>query len=485
MQEMLDKVLKTIQMNRLIEKGDTVLVAVSGGPDSVCLLHVLYCLSGKMDFKLHALHINHGLRGQESDADEAYTREICKSMGIDLHVLAFNIYETSIKRHMSLEEAGREVRYREFGLLADEIGASRIAVAHNMNDQAETILMNMIRGTGLQGLCGMDYIRDRIIRPLLDISRIEIENYCEKNGLNPRIDSSNLKGDFTRNKVRLELIPQINRSFGGDLTESLYRMSIIVRNENDFLEEAAAKAFEECLHESGKDYISLKIERLSMLHNAMLGRVLRIAIRKVKGDLKGLESGHVEDISALAFRGRTGTSIQLPEGIRAGVSYSFLNIYSDKSEHEKVYFDMPLTIPGFTNINEARLSVEASFVDKAFKVDKYYNMGYNSLVQFFDYDMLDRGINIRNRRNGDIFSPYGSGGTKKLKEYFIDKKIPRDAREKIPLVACGNEVVWIIGYRTSDKFKVTDNTKSVLKLEITEEKDTSLERFAEDVRRGK
>ena len=228
MQEMLDKVVEAIKRYKLIENGDKIVTGVSGGPDSVCLLHVLHVLAGKMNIKVFAIHINHMLRGSESDADEAFTREICSKMGINLRSLAFDINEVSRKERISLEEAGRETRYREFQRFADEIGAARIAVAHNKNDQAETILMNLFRGTGLQGLTGMDYIRGRIIRPLLSITRHEIERYCEENSLGYRIDSSNLKGDFTRNRIRLELIPEINKSFGTDLTESINRMALLL-----------------------------------------------------------------------------------------------------------------------------------------------------------------------------------------------------------------------------------------------------------------
>lgn len=467
-QEMLDKVLKTISDYKLVEKGDNVLAAVSGGPDSVCLLHILYSLSNKLDIKLHAIHINHGLRGEESDGDEEYTRRLCEKLGINMHVFNFDVNELANKWHMSLEVAGREVRYREFEKLADSLGAARIAVAHNMNDQAETILMNMIRGTGLQGLCGMEFKRDRIIRPLLNITRVEIERYCLGNDLNPRIDSTNLEDEFSRNKIRLDIIPSINKSFGCDLNDSLNRMSKLVKNDNSFLEESATHAFENCHHEIAMDAIYLSIDKITRLHSAIMGRVIRIAVKKVKGDLNGIESGHIDDIVSLILKGRTGSMVQLPKGIRAGVSYSFLKIYSDKFEEEKVYFDIQLAMPGSADVHELQISVNSSVSDRALMVDKYCNMGYNSLVQFFDYDKLYKGINIRNRREGDRFSPFGSKGTKKLKEYLIDVKIPREKRDRIPLITYGNEVVWIIGYRTSDKFKVTDNTKNILRLEVKE-----------------
>ena len=462
---MLDKVVETIKRYKLIENGDKIVTGVSGGPDSVCLLHVLHVLAGKMNIKVFAIHINHMLRGSESDADEAFTREICSKMGINLRSLAFDINEVSRKERISLEEAGRETRYREFQRFADEIGAARIAVAHNKNDQAETILMNLFRGTGLQGLTGMDYIRGRIIRPLLSITRHEIERYCEENSLGYRIDSSNLKGDFTRNRIRLELIPEINKSFGTDLTESINRMALLLRNDNSYLETNAAKAFDSCLDKFVNGCASLKLKELRLLHPALAGRVLRMAVNRVKGDLKGIESKHIEDIAELINMGKTGSSIQLPEGIRAGISYSVLKIYIHKST-AKSNFEYELGVPGFAYIDEIKVSIEASIESLCLNVDKYERIGYNSLEQFFDYDRIKKGINIRNRRNGDIFAPYRSNGSKKLKEYFIDNKIPQEKRDEIPLITSDNEIVWIIGHKISDKFKVTENTKRVLRLNV-------------------
>ncbi|NJD02410.1 MAG: tRNA lysidine(34) synthetase TilS, partial [Ruminiclostridium sp.] len=406
-QEMLDKVVETIKRYKLIENGDKIVAGVSGGPDSVCLLHVLNILSGKMDIKVLAIHINHKLRGFESDADEAFTQEICRKMGINLRSLAFDISELSGKEGISLEEAGRETRYREFQRFADETGAAKIAVAHNKNDQAETILMNLFRGTGLQGLTGMDYMYGRIIRPLLSISRHEIETYCKDNSLGFRVDSSNLKGDFTRNRIRLDLIPEINKNFNTDLTEAMHRMALLLKNDNNYLEADAQKAFNTCLDKFANGCVRLKLKELKLLHPALAGRVFRIAVSCIKGDLKGIESKHIEDITELVDKNRTGSSIQLPKGIRAGISYSVLKIYIEKAV-AKSDFDYELAVPGFAYFDEVMASVETSIDSLCPNIDKYERIGYNSLEQFFDYDRIKEGINIRNRRVGDIFTPYRS-----------------------------------------------------------------------------
>lgn len=513
--EIQEKVLKTIKKHSLIEPGESVLVGVSGGPDSVCLLHVLYSLSLSYQLKIEgifAVHINHMLRGRESDMDEEYVKELCNQLGIKLFSVSLNIREISDKKGISIEEAAREERYSQFALLAGQIGNCKIAVAHNRNDQAETIIMNIIRGTGLDGLRGMDYKRGKVIRPLLDIGRNEIEEYCIMNNLNPRTDSTNLKSIYTRNKVRLELIPYISKSFSIDMVESINRMADLIRDDYCYLEQVATEKYKECvlnehlLEACGNaieldnakkldnqmnlvNGIELDIKKIMNCHNAIRKRVIRKAIEKVKGNLMSIESVHIEKILGLCLEGRTGSQICLPHNIRVAKSYNILKIYmydklsnelpcelsretaGENREAKFTYFNKKLEIPGITPIEVLDAYLEATVIDRnSFDVEIFKNLSYNSLVQFFDYDKLKVGINIRNREEGDIIAPYKCKGTKKLKEYFIDSKIPREIRNRIPLIAKGKEIVWVIGYKISDKFKITENTKSILRLEFRKSK---------------
>lgn len=466
------KVLNTITANRLTDPGDKVVVGVSGGPDSVCLLHILNTLSEHLGIQLHAIHINHMLRPKEAPIDEAYTDTLCKCMGIPLLTVHVDVAAMAKKLGMSVEEAGREARYHEFEKYAEKIGAAKIAVAHNRNDQAETVMMHIIRGAGTAGLAGMEYKHGAVIRPLLQAGRNEIEKYCEAAGLSPRTDSSNLKSDFTRNRIRLELFPFIEEKFGFNITDSLCRLAMHAAEDRDYLEMRAFEAFIACCTERGGGKVCIKLEALLKLHPAIQNRVLRQAIIEASGSVKGIGSVHYRTLSELAAKGRTGAQAELPEGIKAEVSYGILNIYKNNlkqlqniSKHQKPpLFEAILAVPGSTVVQPLEAVVKTS-VEKAESLDKYGNMGYNSLVQYFDYDSLKRGINIRNRRYGDIFKPLKSNGTKKLKEYLIDMKVPRGLRDNIPLICTGNEVIWVIGYKISDKFKVTENTKSILKIE--------------------
>ncbi len=485
-QEMQKRVLEVIKKNNLIEFGESVLIGLSGGPDSVCLLHILHSLSKELGIKIFASHINHMLRGTESDMDEEFVKKLCKELGIKLFSVSLNIREMAEKENISIEEAAREGRYRQFALLANKIGNCKIAVAHNKNDQAETIMMNIIRGTGLDGLKGMDYIRENIIRPLLDIGRDEIEEYCRENELNPRIDSTNLESIYTRNKIRLELIPFISKEFESNIVESISRMAGLIKDDYLYLESVSLELYNYSLLKEYDYGVELDIEKINEYHSAIRKRVIRKAIEKVKGSLTEIESIHIDKIIELCLEGRTGTEIHLPKGVRAGKSYNILKIYicrdivcrgiSEKSKGkisytcergEKNKFFKKVLVPGVTTVEALNTSLEAVVLDKkSFNVEIFKVLRYNSLVQFFDYDkLLDKEINIRSRQEGDILNPYKCKGTQKLKKFFIDNKIPREIRDTVPLIAKGREIVWVIGYKISDKFKITENTKSILRLE--------------------
>lgn len=462
---MINRVLHTIKKYNLIQSGDGVIVGLSGGPDSVCLLHLLYLLADELSIKIYAVHINHMLRGQESDDDEKYVRELCRKFSIPLHVKAYDVMKISKETGISLEEAGREIRYSEFEEFAHRIGATKIAVAHNKNDQAETIIMRIIRGTGLDGLKGMDHKRGKIIRPLLDTDRRDIERYCRDNALDPRVDSTNQKSIYTRNKVRLELIPYINRLFETDISESLNKMSLLLRDDHEYIEQSVTNLYNESVIKTKNNVLILDMNKLESYHPAACKRVIRQAVRQIKGNLKGIENVHIEDVVEMIRSGRTGAVLQLPDGLRISRGYGELKIFLITDAEEDISFDEPLEIPGMTRVESLGTSILASIYTDHEEAVQSFRVDNKSMEQFFDYDKLKTGINIRNRRNGDIFRPYKSNGTKKLKEFFIDSKIPREVRGNIPLIVKDNEVVWIVGYKISDKFKVTENTKSILKLQ--------------------
>ncbi len=461
---MRDKVLDFIKKNNLIENGDSVLVGISGGPDSVCLLHVLNSMMHELNISIQAVHINHMLRGEESDCDEAYVAGLCDSLSIPLQIFSIDIEGAAATEGISVEEAGRNARYRAFEAVADKIGAGRIAVAHNMNDQAETVLMNILRGTGLDGLKGMASKRGRIIRPLLGIERGAIEEYCRLNQLNPRTDSSNKSSIYTRNRVRLELIPFINKQFEADIVSHIYNMTVLVSDDIDFIENFSREIYNNCIVKRQTNGVFLDVQKLASLHPAIRKRVVRRALKEIKTDLKGVEDVHVESIVRLILKGRTGSEVHLPCRLRASKIYDNVKIFIDEAGGKPVPYEVRVEIPGMTPVDAINTVMESEVISGQQSVRNYMTVDNTSLEQFFDYEKLSMGINIRNRRNGDQFKPYKSNGTKKLKEYFIDNKFPRDTRDTTPLIALESEIVWIIGHKISDKFKVTENTKYVLRL---------------------
>ena len=459
---MITRVLNTIKKNNLIKNGDCVVVGVSGGPDSVCLLHVLWCLKDELNLKLVAVHINHMLRGDESYRDEEFVDKFCSQLGVELKALRVDISKIARQRGMSLEEAGREERYRNFEEMADSIGADKIAVAHNKNDQAETVLLNIIRGTGLDGLKGMDYIRGRIVRPLLDIERSEIDAYIRENKLDTVTDSSNLEKIYARNRIRLDVIPNIDNLFGCNIVKSIDRMSKLIKDDMDFIDGKVKKSYYNAVLKKENGEVELLLGKVKRMHRAVKRRAIRKAIEEVKGNVKGIESVHIESVLDMINNGRVGARIDLP-GIKIGRTYESIRFYKRERHPETFDYDIFLNIPGITEIGDGKHYVEATVITD-YKAGDYKGVKARSLVQFFDYDKLLEGINIRRRKEGDLFKPINSNGTKKLKEYFIDNKIPREMRDNIPLIAKGQEIVWIIGYKTSDKFKVTENTKRLLRL---------------------
>lgn len=469
------QVLETIINRKLINYGEGVVVGVSGGYDSICLLHILYSVSSELGIKLYPVHVNHMLRGDEALRDENFVRSFCSSLGLGLHVRKVDISKKAQDEKISLEEAGRNARYQEFNDIAYQYSAAKIAVAHSRNDQAETILMRIFRGTGPEGLKGMEYKRDNIIRPLLDIDRVQIEQYVNEREIKAVTDSSNLHTDYFRNRIRLNVFPAINSAFGADVTENLLRLSKIVVADEDYLSYNSELYYRKSVISERHMYVELDLSVMKEQHQAVRGRVLRMAIERACGTLNGFEYIHTEKLCLLIDDGRTGARLDLPHGIEAVKSYTTL-ILKRKANEKQRKFEYRLKIPGETVIESLKTAVSTGVFnfDTNKSCREFINANEKDHTKFIDFDKAatnkDGTIVVRNRRDGDIFKPLKSNGTKKLKEYLIDNKVPRDDRDTIPLVAMGKEIIWIVGNKLSDNYKVTDNTKSVLMIDYSEKK---------------
>ncbi len=421
---MIEKFLDTIKKHSLIQKDDGIVVAVSGGPDSVCLLHLLWTIREKYSLKLFAVHLNHQFRGVEAQRDAEYVRNLCNALNIPIFIYTEDVTAYAQKNRMTPEEAGRELRYKYFHEILNKKNAQRIAVAQNMNDQAETVLMRLMRGTGIDGLGAIEYKRDDIIiRPLLDIERHEIEKYCEYNKLNPRIDKTNLEAVYTRNRIRLELIPYIEKHFNKNIKSTLCRTANLLKEDSDFINLSTDEFYNKIVRESNKE-IRIDRKKFEKCHIAIKNRIIRKGMKSVSGKLRDVESRHIEIIIDYIHQGRTGTRLSLPNNISAALEYDTFVL--KKADNLLVNdFEYKINIGETIFIEEINASIFTQIL-KPTEVD--FNAS-NRNIKYFDFNKVKKGITVRNRKNGDSFSPLGMTGTKKLKDFFIDEKVSREKRD--------------------------------------------------------
>jgi tRNA(Ile)-lysidine synthase len=458
---LIEKVLHTIKQHNMFETGDKVIVAVSGGPDSVCLLHILYRLKEEFNLTLYAAHVNHCLRGEESDKDEEFVKEFCSDLGIECFIRRIDINRLAEEKGLSTESAAREARYEFFEELMKNLSAQKIALAHNANDQAETVLMRIMRGTGMEGIVGIKAVRGNIfIRPIINIKRESIETYCEDNNLVPRIDKTNLESIYTRNKIRLELIPYIKENFNSDIVTTLNRLADTISMDNFYLENVANEKFKRCCKINDKKVIIDK--NAFKEHEAVITRILRHALNELKGNLYNVEKVHIYDLINLQKSG-TGKRITLPSSVVGYNNYENIELSIGKprenNEEEKEY---TLNINEENYVEAFNLRVYMRLVKNNEKID----LKEKSQVKYFDFDKIMGSVTIRARRNGDRFTPFGMKGNKKLKDLFIDLKIPQEERDRIPLICFGKHIAWIVGYRISENYKIDKTTENILEIKV-------------------
>ena len=418
----------------LLNNGETIAVALSGGKDSVCLLHVLLSLKTEFNLNIKAVHVDHSIRDKESERDANFVNALCEKLSVPLQTFKVDAIEFSKENKLSLEQGARLLRYQIFQKLLDEGFAQKIATAHHKNDNFETLLFNVFRGSGLLGASGIKSVSGKIIRPLLSVSKQEIDDYIEENSLSFVEDSTNFDSVYTRNYIRNEIVPKVLDRFP-DAINSTYRFSKIIAEEDEFLSELSHKALQE---KDGDFYLSLSTP------DVLFRRAVIIALKNL-GLEKDYEYQHVLSVISLK-NSQSGAVITLPKNITAKREYDAV-IFSNKTI-ETVTEEVPF-LAKTTTFNGNKIVVTDGELAKPYLL--------------FDKDKIPSGAVIRTRRDGDVFTKFG-GGTKKLKEYLIDKKIPLSERDSLPLVAKGNIVYLIIGVEISDLVRVDDNTKTKLKI---------------------
>lgn len=443
---MLEKVGRTMRQYHMCERGERITVGVSGGVDSMALLHILWRLSAREGWKVQAVHVHHGLRGAEADADAAYVEEICRCWSIPFAAVRLDVAAEAEKRKLGVEETGRILRYEALRRAA---AGGKIAVAHHANDQAETLLMRLCRGTGTKGLAAMRPVRGDVIRPLLFCGREEIEAYCRRENILWREDSTNQEVTYTRNRLRHQVMPLLEQVHEGSIRH-LSETAELLAAEEDFMEKEAEKVFPTLERENG-----LLAAELMELHPALRRRVLRLALEK-RGSLRDVSRVHILQLEELLEK-ESGKSIRLPHGLWAEMEYGRLVLKKEEDQPEgfccRLAPGEEVILPELGMAVAAELSLEKP---GEFCRDDYTNV--------FDYDKIKKELYCRGRRPGDRIAI--KAGSKKLKDLFIDEKIPREERDRMPLIACGSDVLWVIGGRVSPAFLAGKDTKRYMTVRI-------------------
>ena len=455
---MKEKVLNNILEHKLIERGDNILVGVSGGPDSMALLYVLLDIKRDIEFNIYIAHVNHGVRGEDALSDELFVKSIGKTLDIPYFSREVNMNEYAKEKGISSEEAGRELRYSFFREILSNLGGGKIAVAHNMNDQAETLIMRFLRGTGIDGLNGMRFRNEDIIRPVLNINRSQIEHYVSENNIKTVLDKTNLETIYNRNKIRLNLIPYIEENFNPNIVNTLWRTSQTCISDSQFLEEYSEKRYNIVVKRESKSSIILHGDKFIEENKSIQQRIIRNCINKINGSLQGISEKHTSSVVNLFMNMETGKEIHLHNNIIAKTSYYDFIIEKANMDSKSIDYFYTIDINNITYLSE----LDYYFLWEVVSAENVKFKNNDPNIKYLDFDKIKGSMHIRNRKPADRFTPFGMKGTKKLKDYFIDEKVSRELRDTIPLLVDEDTIIWVVGYRTNDLYKVTSNTKKIL-----------------------
>lgn len=493
------RVLAFISRHRLVAGDETVVVGVSGGADSVCLLHILAGCRGRLGIGLHVAHLNHELREAEAEADAEYVSALAGSLGIPVTIGREGVAAYRAERACSLEEAARELRYRFLIRVAAEIGANRIAVGHTRDDHVETILMHILRGTGTSGLRGLlpcrslpgwgqDWVPQSgdalVIRPLLETAREETVRYCQEQRLYPRVDASNVSLSFFRNRLRIHLLPAL-REYNPAIDRALLRLADVSREDSAFIELQAARLWDEAAGQGEHGAVQLDVEKTANSPIALQRQLLRMALGTVAGNTRDIEINHVEAVRRLLER-PVGKWLLLPHGVVCWREYGRLVVGrltppDDEAARERPWLapvpfarlegQFSLNVPGETALpgwrvrasilREQQVSSLSTSIPPADEDD-----GPCGFVADFDLQKTGSNLFVRTRRPGDRFYPLGMDSPKKLQDFMVDSKIPRSWRDYVPIVSSERHIAWVVGWRIDDRVKVTADTRHVLRLEF-------------------
>jgi tRNA(Ile)-lysidine synthase len=497
--DVLRRVRRTIDDHSLLGRGDRIVVGVSGGPDSLCLLHVLLRLREAYGLRLYVAHLHHGARGADADADAEFVSGLAAEWGLPVAIEHRDVPALVREHRLAFEEAARRVRYAFLAQVADEVGGRRIAVGHNADDQAETVLMHFLRGSGPAGLRGMlpatpvtDYrmlelpeINDAgskkqdsctlhpasciIIRPLLDVPRADIERYCAEHGLKPRFDRSNLDTTYFRNRLRHELLPLLE-IYNPNVRARLCHTAAVVAADYELLEQLQEQAWGDTVQEQREAAVVFDRAAWRALPVALQRSVLRRAVYRLRSSLRDVDFVHVEDARRVGLSGETGAQATLPGGLALSVGYDALTVgdagdAGPPPDEPLLWCDEPLVVqvPGTTALPQSDWVLRAELLEQ-WDLEQIVDHP-DPWMAYLDMDALVEPLVLRRRRRGDRFRPQGMGGhSVKLSAFLINRKVPRAWRDHVPLLVAGDEIVWVCGRRVTTGVVVKANARQVARL---------------------
>ena len=490
-----------ILRHAMIKNGETVVVAVSGGADSLALLYGLHALRSQFNCRLHIAHLNHCLRPDaDADADADFVRQHAAYLELPCTIQRVEVLLLIKQWKLSVEAGARRARYQFYEEVCTQTGATKVALGHHQDDTAETILMNLIRGSGSAGLKGIAPVRDlrlfgaarkpksavKSIRPLAEFTRQQIEGFLTSKGLVPRHDSTNTDTYYFRNRIRHELIPRLESDYNPNIKVGLSRTADVLGAESEYLDTLAREAFEMCrVQDLEKIKVLAEVEsvvldraKFRQFHIAVQRRILRQSFFEMLGSMGDLYFVHCEAMLSLVERNSPNAVLALPNGLRFRRAYQHLIFevsvgFGSPFPVEAGSFAYPLAVPGAVFVTALNAEVTAELGD--IRSHEVLTLPDGRFEAIFDYEKLRRAFaaglfsktfpfTVRNRRHGDRFQPYGMQGTKKIKDFLIDAKVPRYERDRIPILVCGDEILWVVGYTTSEPFKIQPDTRQYLYL---------------------
>ena len=465
---------KFIQKYHMLTCGDRVIAGVSGGADSVCLFLMLLELREKIGFDLIAVHVHHGLRGEAADQDQRFVEALCEQHRIPLEIFRVNLESIAKKRKQSLEEAGRMVRREAFDSVCQKYGGNKIALAHHQNDNAETLLWNLSRGTGLDGLGGIRPVNGEFIRPLLCMNRKEIEEYLAKRKQSYCIDETNAGTDYTRNKLRHLVLPileeQVNSAAVRHMNETMEQIWEL----QEYMQEQVEAAYQECVQEHFEKACWIQIQQKSFetFPELIKKMVIRKGMEQVGGKKRDLSHKHVDVMMELMNK-QVGRTLDLPYEMHAKRNYEGIRLEKQRTysfgEEKKAEIMQEcmseLNIPGETILVDRNLKLRCKILEKP-KNLSIKDIPQKIYTKWFDYGIIKSSLYIRTRQAGDTIVIDEKGHQKKLKNWFVDEKIPKEVRDSQLLLVENNEILWVLGHRMSQAYQVKQSTKWILQIEV-------------------